>query len=49
VIADRRIFTSDQYAADEFEMLILSYYQKLNAERAGVLAEFERTGKAYPV
>ncbi|MCI5145630.1 MAG: nucleotidyltransferase domain-containing protein, partial [Candidatus Electrothrix sp. AR3] len=27
----------DQYAKDEFEMLTLSFYQKLNEERAGIL------------
>ena len=49
VMADRRIYTGDEYAADEFEMLTLSFYQKLNQERAEILAEFERTGKAYDV
>lgn len=49
VMADRRIYTGDEYAADEFEMLTLSFYQKLNQERAEILAEFERTGKAYNV
>jgi predicted nucleotidyltransferase len=43
VTADRRIYTGDRYAAEEFEMLTLSYYQKLNEERAeiieGALAE----------
>lgn len=34
--ADRRIYTGDEYAADEFEMLTLSLYQKLNEERAGI-------------
>lgn len=49
IMADRRIYTGDEYAADEFEMLTLSFYQKLNEERAEILAEFERTGKAYNV
>jgi predicted nucleotidyltransferase len=47
VMADRRIFCANEYAADEFEMLTLSYYQKLNAERAGVLAEGLRSGRFY--
>ena len=45
----RRIDCADAYAADEFEMLVLSLYQKLNAERQGILEEFARTGRAYPV
>jgi predicted nucleotidyltransferase len=47
VMADRRIYTGDKYAADEFEMLTLSYYQKLNEERAEVLAEGLRSGRFY--
>ena len=49
VMADRRIYTSDKYAAEEFEMLTLSYYQKLNEERAEVLAEGLRSGRFYNV
>jgi uncharacterized protein len=37
VTADRRIYTGDPYAAEEFEMLTLSYYQKLNEERAEII------------
>jgi len=47
VMADRRIFCADEYAADEFEMLTLSFYQKLNQERAEVLAEGLRSGRFY--
>jgi len=49
VMADRRIFTSNEFAADEFEMLTLSFYQKLNEERAEVLAEGLRSGRFYNV
>jgi len=49
VMADRRVYTADAYAADEFEMLTLSYYQKLNEERAEVLAEGLRSGSFYAV
>jgi len=49
VVADRRIFCADRYAADEFEMLTFSYYQKLNEERKQILEEFFKTGKAYAV
>jgi predicted nucleotidyltransferase len=37
IAADRRIYTADKYAADEFDMLTISYYQKLNEERAEIL------------
>jgi len=49
VMADRRIYTADEYAAEEFEMLTLSFYQKLNEERAEIMAEIRRTGRAYNV
>ncbi|MBN2701721.1 MAG: nucleotidyltransferase domain-containing protein [Methylothermaceae bacterium] len=47
VMADRRIFCGNRYAADEFEMLVLSLYQKLNQERAEVLADGLRSGRFY--
>jgi len=43
------LITYKQYASDEFEMLTLSFYQKLNAERKELLDEFWSTGKAYNV
>lgn len=49
VMADRRIYTANEYAAEEFEMLTLSYYQKLNEERAEVLSEGLRSGRFYDV
>lgn len=49
IMAERRIFTADQYAADEFEMLTLSFYQKLNEERVEILAEGLRSGRFYNV
>ena len=49
VFSGRRIFIADEYAGDEFEMLVLSFYQKLNDERAEVLAEGLRTGRFYNV
>lgn len=48
-MADRRIYCGDLYAADEFEMLVLSFYQKLNEERAEVLAEGLRSGRFHNV
>jgi predicted nucleotidyltransferase len=49
IIFGELIYCADRYAVDEFEMLTLSYYQKLNEERAEILAEFQRTGRAYTV
>lgn len=48
-MAERRIFCADAYAADEFEMLVMSLYQKLNEERAEVLAEGLRSRRFYNV
>lgn len=36
IAADRCIYKADLYATAEFEMLTISFYQKLNEERAGV-------------
>lgn len=49
ILAERRIFCAERYAADEFEMLVLSFYQKLNQERAGIMAEGLRSGRFYNV
>lgn len=44
IVADRRIYCADEYAADEFEMLTLSYYQRLNAERKEIIEDALATG-----
>ena len=50
IIADGRlIYCADRYAVDEFEMLVLSYYQKLNEERREIVDSFIETGRAYAV
>ncbi len=49
IAANRRIYTGDAYAADEFEMLVFSFYQKLSEERAEILAEGLRSGSFYNV
>ena len=49
IMADRRIYCGAEYAADEFEMLTLSFYQKLNQERREVLAEGLRSGRFHNV
>jgi predicted nucleotidyltransferase len=45
IAANRRIYTADKYAADEFDMLTISYYQKLNEERAEILEEIMTSGR----
>ncbi len=42
-----RVYTGDRYAAEVYEMLVLSLYGKLNEERAEILADVARTGRAY--
>lgn len=39
----------DQYAIAEFEMLTMSFYQKLNEERKEILQDFWETARAYNV
>lgn len=41
----RRIYCADPYAADVFEMLTMSFYQKLNEEREGILEEIAASGR----
>lgn len=45
VFAERRVYTGDRHAADEFEMLTLSFYQKLNEERAEIIRDGLETGR----
>ncbi len=49
IAANRRIYCADEYAADEFEMLTLSYYQKLNEERREIVESGLSTGRFYDV
>jgi predicted nucleotidyltransferase len=49
VIADRRIYTGDRYGTEEFEMLTLSFYQKLNEERAGIIEKALKDGRFHQV
>ena len=49
VFSERRIHCAAEYASEEFEMLVLSFYQKLNQERAEVLAGGLRDGKFYSI
>lgn len=47
--ADRCLYCANQDAADEFAMLTMSAFQKLNEERREILDEFSRTGRFYAV
>lgn len=49
VTADRRIYTADKCAAEEFEMLTFSYYQKLTEERAGIIEQALKDGRFHQV
>ena len=49
IASERRIFCADEYGADEFEMLTLSFYQKLNEERKEILEEFFKSKRAYAI
>ena len=45
IMSEGRIYCANQYAADEFEMLTISFYQKLNEERAGIIEDILKTGR----
>ena len=49
IAAERRIYCVDKNAADEFEMLTLSFYQQLNRERREIVASGLSTGRFYDV
>lgn len=45
----RLIYSGDERARQEFEMLTLSFYIKLNEERAEIMRQFRTTRRAYDV
>lgn len=45
----REIYVGDRKAAAEFTLLIMSLYQKLTEERAGIVRQIMRTGRVYDV
>ena len=49
IISGDVIFCANRFAVDEFEMLVLSQYQRLNRERADILESFRKTKRAYAV
>lgn len=46
VLKGDRIYCADEFGAEEFELGVMSRYQKLNDERAGILRAFDETGIA---
>jgi hypothetical protein len=49
IISGDVIFCANRFAVDEFEMLVLSQYQRLNRERADILLSFQKNKRAYAV
>jgi uncharacterized protein len=49
IAANRCIYTADEFATEEFEMLTLSKYQKLNDEREGIIASALAGGRFHGV
>lgn len=49
VTKGRLLFCADRFAVDEFEMLTISYYQKLNEERRGIIETALADGRFYTV
>jgi predicted nucleotidyltransferase len=49
ILDGRIIYNKDENTVDYFEMAVLSAYQKLNEERAGILQEISRTGRILDV
>lgn len=47
IFTGRRILCADEYAADLFEIRVMGNYQKLNQERAGILAAGLESGRFY--
>jgi predicted nucleotidyltransferase len=47
IMAERLIYCADKYIVDEFEMLTISFYLKLNEERKAILEDFFHTKRAY--
>jgi predicted nucleotidyltransferase len=45
IASGRGIYHANEYSASEFEMLTLSYYQKLNEERAEIIRDALATGR----
>ena len=44
-----RIYCSDEFFVENFEVLVLSYYQRLNYERREILESFQKNRRAYNI
>ena len=49
VSTGKLVYSADEQARQTFEMYTLSFYQKLNEERAEILEALYRTGEAYRI
>ncbi len=49
VMSGRRMFSREDIVSDEFEFRVLSSYQKLNEERAGVIGDGIGSGRFYDI
>ncbi len=47
ITTSKRIYCSNIYDCDFFEMISISMYQKLELERAEIIQQFKETGKIY--
>jgi hypothetical protein len=45
----RELFVADRMAADDFNILVMSLYQKLTEERAEIVREILLSGRVYDV
>jgi len=45
----RLLYCADRFAVDEFEMLTISFYQKLNEERSGIIEAALADGRFYKI
>lgn len=49
IMNGRLLYCADRYAVDEFEMLTLSFYQKLNEERGEIIAAALADGRFHNI
>jgi len=49
IAANRCIYQGDKFADEEFEMLTLSQYQKLNSEREGIIESALAGGRFHQI
>jgi predicted nucleotidyltransferase len=49
IVNGKLLYCADRYAVDEFEMLALSFYQKLNEERSDIISSGLADGRFHNV